>query len=289
MRALVFLLAGALAAVASAADFRISVAPYTMYKLKVGGMLDLARKLGIDGMGVKYYMVKDGPEGNLTPEQVRALTNADIAAFKARLNEAGVVPTSVGPVYMETREECDVAFDFAQKMGVNVLVAVPYRFTDAAKEHRVANRELCEYASTLCAKYDIRYAIHNHGPDSPDYFPTGKSAYDMVRDLDPRMGICLDIGHDFRFGFNPADSVRRYADRLFDVHVKNVLPDVKGKRNRAERFPRGAIDLALVVRALRDVGYTGPCEIEYEKDFDDNYAALCENVGYLKGLSAAIK
>ena len=272
-----------------AAGFGLGFAPYTFYKYGLDDMLAAVRKLGVKSMGVKYYMVKDEPEGNLPPERVRAFTDEEIAAFKAKLAKAGIRASSVGPVYMETKEECDAAFAFAERMGVRTLVAVPYRFTDAAKEHRVANRELCEYASTLCAKSGIRYAIHNHGPDSPDYFPTGASAYEMVKDLDPRMGLCLDIGHDFRAGLDPADSIRRYADRLFDVHLKNVLPDAEGKRNRAERFAAGAIDLVRVARALKGIRYRGALEIEYERDFDDNFAALAENVAYFNGILDSLR
>ena len=269
---------------------KLGFAPYTYNKYDIDQILDFAQKLDVKYTGIKYFMVKKGV-GVEKPEEVRSITDAEIAAFKDKLAKAGVAASSVGPVYMETEEQCRAAFEFTKRMGVKVLIAVPYEFSDAARKHRVASRKLCEYASKCCKEFDIKYAIHNHGPDSPDYFPTGRSAYEMVKDLDPRMGLCLDIGHDFRFGYDPVDSIRRYADRLWDIHLKNVVPDEVDKttgkilkRNQAREFPRGAIDLVEIVKALDDIGYTGACEIEYERDFTDNHAAMRENVGYFRGV-----
>jgi len=227
---------------------------------------------------------------------VRAITDAEIAAFKAKLAAAGVEASSVGPVYMDTEDQCRAAFEFTKRMGLKTLVAVPFEFSDAARKHRVASRKLCEYAAKCCKEFDIRYAIHNHGPDSPDYFPTGRSAYEMVADLDPRMGLCLDIGHDFRFGYDPVDSIRRYHDRLFALHLKNVVPDVVDKatgkmlkRNQARQFPRGDMDLVAIAQALKDVGFTGTCEIEYERDFTSNLTAMAENIGYFRGVMDSLR
>ena len=271
-------------------QIKLGFAPYTYHKYGVDEILDFAQKLDVKYMGIKYPMVKKGVNTD-KPDQVRSITDAEIAAFKDKLAKAGVTASSVGPVYMETEDQCRAAFEFTKRMGIKVLIAVPFEFTDAARKHRVASRKLCEYASKCCKEFDIKYAIHNHGPDSPDYFPTGRSAYEMVKDLDPRMGLCLDIGHDFRFGYDPVDSIRRYADRLFDIHLKNVVPDVVDKatgkilkRNQAREFPRGKIDLVEIVKALDDIGYTGACEIEYERDFTDNYPAMRENVGYFRGV-----
>ncbi|MBR4651738.1 MAG: sugar phosphate isomerase/epimerase [Kiritimatiellae bacterium] len=268
------------------ASFKLGFAPYTYNKYEIDQILDFARALDIKYTGIKYFMVKKGV-GVEKPEEVRSITDAEIAAFKDKLAKAGVTASSVGPVYMETEEQCRAAFEFTKRMGLKVLVAVPYEFTDAKRKHRVASRKLCEYAAKCCKEFDILYAIHNHGPDSPDYFPTGRSAYEMVQDLDSRMGLCLDIGHDFRFGYDPVDSIRRYGDRLFDVHLKNVTDCTK--KGRAMVFPRGKIDLVGIAKALQDIGYTGVCEIEYERDFTDNFAAMCENVGYFRGIMDSLR
>ena len=214
-------------------------------------------------------------------------TTAEIDAFKQKCADFGVTGYGVGPIYMATNDECKRAFDYAKAIGVKTVVAVP---NEQKGKKRVHSRARCEYLSGLCAEYDLKVAIHNHGPDMPDCYPTGESSFNMVKDLDPRMGLCLDIGHDYRARANPADSVRRFHTRLFDMHVKNIL--LKPKYH-AVPMPRGEMDLWEVVKALVEVGYTGCCSLEYEsfpgkgvkpgiKELD-----VAECVGYFKALMKA--
>ena len=44
-----------------------------------------------------------------------------------------------------------------------------------------------------------------------------------------------------------------------------------------------------VFQAFADVGYTGVCSLEYEKDFDDNLLAVVECIGYERGVCDTIK
>lgn len=282
-------------------SINLGVAPYTYKDLTVDQMLERIRDLDVRFMGVKTFMVKDGVMPGKT-QLVDAITDEEIAAFKKKLADSGVSISSVGPVYMTTEAQCESAFRFAKRLGADVLVAVPSeRVPDTkakkkGKKKNVANRKMCEIASACCAKYDIKCAIHNHGPDMPDCYPSAESAYDMIKDLDPRMGLCLDVGHDFRAGFDPAETIRRYRKRIFHVHVKNVDPDVvdvktgrRIKRNQSRPFPRGKIDLVEVINALAEIGYSGTCEIEYERDFDDNTSAMHENVGYFRGVLDSVR
>ena len=56
----------------------------------------------------------------------------------------------------------------------------------------------------------------------PELFPTAESAMEMIADMDPRVGLCLDIGHQYRDGKDPVQALLRYADRVHDIHIKNV-------------------------------------------------------------------
>lgn len=254
--------------------FKLGMAGWTMCKRKLDEALDIMEKADFHYLCVKDY--------HLSFEA----TDAEIAAFKEKCAKKGVVPYSLGPDYMSSRERADKVFAFAQRYGAKMILGVPYEVAPGKKDvwgpDRHESRKLCEYISTLCARYDIRYAIHNHGPDLPNLFPTGESVWEMVKDLDPRMGLCLDIGHDFRAGKDPVESVRKYASRIWDIHLKNVSePTVKGK---ARLLPHGAMDLKAVLRALVDVGYDGVCSLEYETDYEDNLAAVAECGGYFRGL-----
>ncbi|MBR2749061.1 MAG: hypothetical protein IKD97_04190, partial [Firmicutes bacterium] len=89
--------------------------------------------------------------------------------------------------------EAKKAFDYAAAIGVKTVVAVPTEEKEIEvdgkkKKVRFHSRARCEYLAGLCKEYDMRIAIHNHGPDIPYCFPTGESAFNMVKDLDPLYG-----------------------------------------------------------------------------------------------------
>ena len=255
--------------------FKFGMAGFSCHRLSLDETLKLMQKLDLHYLCIKDFHLP-----------IKS-TQAEIDAFKQKCADFGVTGYGVGPIYMATNDECKRAFDYAKAIGVKTVVAVP---NEQKGKKRVHSRARCEYLSGLCAEYDMKVAIHNHGPDMPDCYPTGESSFNMVKDLDPRMGLCLDIGHDYRAKANPADSIRRFHTRLFDMHVKNILLQPK---YHAVPMPRGEMDLWEVVKALVEVGYTGCCSLEYEsfpgkgvkpgiKELD-----VAECVGYFKALMRA--
>ena len=62
-------------------------------------------------------------------------------------------------------------------------------------------------------EYDIKVAIHNHGP-SDKIYPMPATVYEKIKDLDKRIGLCNDIGHTIRAGVDPVASIEQFADRL---------------------------------------------------------------------------
>ena len=81
--------------------------------------------------------------------------------------------------------------------------------------------------------------------------------------------------------------MRNFADRIHDIHVKNVTS--ADKKGRAVEMPRGAINMAAFVRTLREVQYRGVCSLEYEKDMDNPLTGVAESVGYFRGLMDATR
>ena len=260
--------------------FKLGVAGYTYNKFSIDETLAFLERLDVHYLCIKnFHLPFDS-------------TPAQIAEFKKKCADHGVTGYGVGPIYMASDEEAKKAFDYAAAIGVKTVVAVPTEQKEIEvdgkkKKVRFHSRARCEYLAGLCKEYDMRIAIHNHGPDIPYCFPTGESAFNMVKDLDARMGLCLDIGHDFRAGQNPADSIRKYGSRIYDMHIKNVKFDAK--KNIAVPMPRGDMDMWEIVKALVEVNYTGCCSLEYERDFKDNLAGVAESIGYFKGLIKAVE
>jgi len=171
---------------------------------------------------------------------------------------------------MKSEQEVDRAFEYAKNAGVKMIVGAP-------------NYELLPYVEKKVKDYDMRLAIHNHGPDNP-LFPNATDIWNHIKDMDSRMGICLDIGHTVRDGADPSVDAERYSKRLFDIHIKDVSD--ASKAGKTVEMGRGVIDIPKFVATLRKIKYSGMCSLEYEKDMKDPLAGIAESIGYFKGVMA---
>lgn len=247
--------------------FQLAIAGYTFNKFKLDQTLEMLKKVD-----VHYLCIKDF---HLPLES----TDEQIAAFHAKCRSFDVTGYGVGPIYMGTEEEVNKAFAYARRVGVKTVVGVPFKLVE---KKRVASAELLKLVNQKVKEFDMKYAIHNHGPDMPELFPNAESVMEMIKGLDKRVGLCLDIGHQYRDGKDPVQAMQKFADRVHDIHIKNVT--AADKSGRSIEMPRGAIDLAAFVRALRKAKYSGMCSLEYEKDMDNPLTGIAESVGYFRGL-----
>jgi len=252
--------------------FHVSIAGFTFCKFKLDQTLEMMKKVD-----VHYLCIKDF---HLPFKS----TDEEIAAFHAKCKSFDVTGYGVGPIYMGSEQEVSDAFAYAKRVGVKTLVGVPFKMVE---KKRTASPELLKLVNEKVQEYDIKYAIHNHGPDMPELFPNAESAIEMIKDMDKRVGLCLDIGHQFRDGKDPVKAILSYADRIHDMHIKNVTEATK--KGHGIELPRGAIDFPAVVRALRSIKYSGMCSLEYEKDMADPLLGIAESIGYFRGVMAATR
>ena len=170
---------------------------------------------------------------------------------------------------LNSTDEIDRAFDYAKRVGVKLIVGVP-------------NYELLPYVDKKVKEYDFHYAIHLHGPDIKTY-PDATDVWEHTKDLDPRIGMCLDVGHDLRNGCDPVADLKKYHTRVFDMHIKDVTDS--SKAGVGIEIGRGKIDFPALIRMMREVNYTGMCSLEYEKDMKDPFLGIAESIGYFKAVS----
>ncbi len=248
------------------------MAGFTFAKFKLDPTLEMLQKLD-----VHYLCIKDFHLAlNSTEEEIKA--------FHEKCRSHGVEGYGVGPIYMGSAEEVDKAFAYAKRVGVKIVVGVPFK---KVGNGRAASTEILKLVNDKVQEYDVKYAIHNHGPDMPDLFPCAESIMSVISSLDRRIGLCLDIGHEYRDGKDPVKTVEQYAARVHDIHLKNVT--AANKSGRGVELPRGAIDLVAFVRTLRKVDYQGMCSLEYEKDMDAPLTGIAECVGYFRGVMDAVR
>ena len=241
--------------------YRLGLASYTLHRYPLDETLAIANRVGLKHICLhpKFHLLVDG-----TPEQ--------IAQTVAKTKAAGLDLYASGVITMQTPEQVNRVFGFAKTAGLRVIVGVPVP-------------EVLPLVNEKVQEYDIRVAIHNHGPGDKVY-PTPDVAYEKIKDLDPRVGLCIDIGHTLRYGVDPSQAAEQFADRLHDVHVKDI--DVAAAAGRGVEVGRGVIDIPKFLRTLDKIGYSGIVSFEYEKDSNDSLPGLAESVGYVRGVLAVI-
>jgi len=240
--------------------FQLGLASYTLRKFNLDDTLAMTKRVGLKYICFKsFHLPLDS-----TPAQIQAVVE--------KVKEAGLILYGGGVIYMKSEAEVHRAFDYAKAAGMKVIIGAP-------------RPELLPLVNKKVQKYDIKLAIHNHGPGDKTY-PTPLSAYEKIKNLDRRVGLCNDIGHTMRAGMDPSEATLKCADRMFDVHIKDVLA-ATAKTEEVE-VGRGVIDIPKFLRTLIEIKYSGIVSFEYEKDADDPLAGLAESVGYVRGVLAAI-
>ena len=139
----------------------------------------------------------------------------------------------------------------------------------------------------LVKEYDQKIAIHNHGPEDK-VFPSPASVYDAIKSLDSRIGLCIDIGHSARAGTEPASAIRQYANRVYDLHMKDTVAIAGAVKDIPAEVGAGRLDIRGVLTALRDIKYSGVVAFEYEKVATNPVTGLAESVGFVRGVLAAL-
>lgn len=234
----------------------LGIAGYTFLKFDLDQSIAMMKRLDLHYLSIKDFHLPL----NSSKEKIKLVLE--------KLKDADINLYTVGVIYMKTKQAIDEAFAYAKKAGVKMIVGVP-------------TYDLLDYAEDRVKSYDIKLAIHNHGPEDALY-PGPKEVYNRIKSRDHRMGLCLDIGHAARAGADPAKAVKEYRNRIFDLHIKDVT--AAEKKGKAIEIGNGIIDFNALVKTLREIKYKGICSIEFEKDMSDPLPGIAESVGFFKGV-----
>lgn len=234
----------------------LGMTSYTLRKFSLDEAIAMTLRLGLKHICLKsmHLPLESTPE--------------EIAAAAAKVRDAGLDLYGGGVIYMKTEAEVEQAFAYAKAAGMRVVVGVP-------------THELLSLVEQKVKETDVRMAIHNHGPGD-DLYSSPDDVWAKIKDLDERVGFCIDIGHVVRINQDPIEKIEKYADRLYDMHFKDV--EVAAAEGSSQEVGRGIIDIPGVFTALKKVRYSGIVGIEYEKDGDDPLPGVAESVGYANGI-----
>jgi inosose dehydratase len=212
----------------------------------------------LQGMGVHYAEFYGK---HLDPKA----DDAKIAEVQALLKAADIKLAGHGVHgFSKDHEANKRLFDFAKKIGVKVITANP-------------EPDSFDSLDKLVAEYDIRIAIHNHGPGA--LFDKLDSVTSAIKGRDKRIGACVDCGHFLRSGEDPVKCVLTLADRVYGVHIKDEKETGTPKSANVV-IGKGHLDVVGLFKALRQVKFPadGSLALEYEANpqnpIDDMKACL---------------
>jgi len=256
-------LAGRTAAAADAVGrFRVGICTYSLREFQ----RDLAIKM-IGRLGVTFVSVKD-------VHMAYTLNAADLAKAKAEFTKAGVTLVSCGNTDLKDEDPAALRryFEYARGIGVPLMVAAPTHATLRAVEK-------------LAKEFDIKVAIHTHGPEDHN-FPSPQVVLDAVKGMDPRMGLCMDVGHSMRTGADVVQEIANAGPRLLDLHFKDLKVSTD-KESQCD-VGSGVMPVVEIFKMLQKVGYNGSVNLEYEIESDNPVPGMLHSLGYMNGVLAGL-
>ena len=242
---------------------RLGVATYSLREFRRDLAIKLIKELKTPYVDVKEFHLpyNDSPK--------------ELAAGRKKFEDAGLKIIAGGNISLQKNDEADLRryFDYAKTCGMPMMVCAP-------------TQETLPVVEKLVKEYNIKAAIHNHGPEDK-HFPTPQSVLQAVKNMDPRVGLCLDVGHTARTGVDVVESIREAGPRLLEMHMKD-LRNFKAKDSQCP-VGEGIMPVVAIFKELKKMNYPGVVSLEYEIDADDPLPGMQQSFSYMRGVLAGLK
>jgi len=257
----VFALAQERPSVDEASAIHLGIASYTFRNFNRAQMIGFMKQLNVLALNAKD--VKDHLP---TDTQLEAAALADYAAAGIKLHAAGTI-------YFPKDEDADIRskFEYCKRGGIGVIVA-----GDPAPE-------TLPRIEKFVKEYDISFAIHNHGPEDK-LWHSPLDVLKAVKNMDSRIGCCIDVGHTARAGTDVVQAIREAGPRLFNVHMKD-LTNFQSKESQVA-VGDGMMPVRKVFEALIAMKYKGFVDLEYEIHADDPMPGVISSFVNMRGILA---
>lgn len=244
------------------AGIKLGVASYSLRNFPREKAIKMTKALGVRYINFKsVHLPYDAPA-------------AEIALARQQLAAAGLELVGGGMITFEADTDDGVRkyFEYAKAAGMPLMVSTCKPATLPRIEKFVK-------------EFDIKVAIHNHGPEDPD-FPSPYDVLKAVKGMDPRIGLCIDWGHTTRTGTDVARAAADAGPRLLDIHAKD-LRDLKVAESQCI-VGEGQMPVPEIFRQLEKIRYGGFVNLEYEIEPDDPMPGMKQSFAYMRGAMAGM-
>jgi sugar phosphate isomerase/epimerase len=231
---------------------KLGIASYTFRDFKEPQQLvDFMKQLNLKYVNLKDFHLPEEP--------------LDKVAERANFyRKAGLVITGGGTIYFPKDEDADIKtkFDYAKAAGFPLIIGSP--------SHEALGR-----VESFVKKYDIKLAIHNHGPEDKDW-PSAHDILKLIGKMDSRVGCCVDVGHSMRAGDDVPSTLREVGPRLLDMHMKDLAE--KDKKESQVAVGEGIMPVKAIFQTLIDLKYPGYVDLEYEINEKDPMPGVVKSI-----------
>ena len=247
---------------------KLGVASYSLRMFDRAKAIEMIKALKIPYVSIKDVHLKQTD------------TPAQIEAGAKEFTDAGLKIMSGGNVDMKENTVNDMRkhFEYAKNAGMPMMVCAP-------------TPENVKIVEALVKEYNIKCAIHNHGPEDK-HFPTPQSVLAAVKGLDPRVGLCMDIGHSARAGADVVKSIAEAGSRLLDMHVKDLATFTQKAGEKPGDLQvdvgDGRMPFPAIFKQLKKMGYSGCVNLEYEINAKDPMMGMQRSYSYMRGVLAGL-
>jgi sugar phosphate isomerase/epimerase len=252
--------------------FWVGCQAWTFNQRTVYEAVELTARAG--GSVIEFFpgqKLSTGSEDRLDPN----LAKPTLDALKAHCAKLGVVPIAYGVTGIGLSDASNrKLFEFAKYLGLKSITCEP----DANAFDKI---------EALVKEFDIKIAIHNHPkqPTNPNYrYWDPNYALSILKNRDPRIGVCADLGHFVRSGIKPIDAVKQLKGRIHSSHVKDL--NVFSPNGEDRPYGMGVGNISKVLEELRKQNYDGHLSVEYERGGDGPLDEVSACIGFIRGWAA---
>jgi sugar phosphate isomerase/epimerase len=242
---------------------RLGLASYTFRNFSRAQLIDFMKQLNVSALNAK-----DVNDHLVADPSREAAALADYATAGIKLHAAGVISFAKD-------EDADMRskFEYCKRAGIPVIVAGDPTVQSLPRIEKFVK------------EYDIRVAIHNHGPEDK-LWPSPINVLRAVKDSDPRIGCCIDVGHTVRAGTDVVQAIQEAGLRLFNVHMKD-LTSFQDKESQVA-VGDGGMPVRKIFETLITMKYDGYVDLEYEIHPNDPMPGVISSFAYMRSILAGL-
>ena len=240
---------------------RLGIASYTFRTFDSAHLIDFMHQLKTPLLNLKDAHLPMTPLDQVAPKA---------AEYRA----AGFILTAAGNITFAKDDDDDIRpkFEYLKAAGIPIAVCAP-------------THENLPRLEKFVKEYNIKLAIHNHGPEDKN-FPSPFDVLKAVKGMDPRIGLCIDLGHAMRAGADVVAAIHAAGPRLYDLHIKD-LADATSRESQVA-VGEGIMPIRAIFEALIQTKYPGNVDLEYEIHAYNPMPGVVESFAYMRGVLAGM-